>query len=335
MLQWAEASDDLMTGTHLTSVIPGEFTGMRVDQAASRLFTDFSRTTLKGWILDGKLLVNHRRVKPREILRGGEAVDLWPSAEPRVESQPQPIALTVIHEDDDLIVIDKPAGLVVHPGAGNRAGTLLNALLHFDPGLALLPRAGIVHRLDKETSGLLVIARSPRAHTYLVKELKARRIAREYDAVVRGVLIAGGSVSAPLGRHPVQRTRMAVVAGGREAVTHYRVVRRFRAHTHLRLRLETGRTHQLRVHMAHLRMPIVGDPVYGGRLLLPPGATPVLARTLQGFKRQALHASRLRLLHPATGHELEWQSPLPPDMTLLLEVLSEDARGLHSGARPP
>jgi len=307
-------------------VIPGEFTGMRVDQAASRLFADYSRTTLKGWILDGKLLVNHRRVKPREILRGGEAVELWPSVEPRTDSQPQPIALTIVYVDADLIVIDKPAGLVVHPGAGNRDGTLLNALLHFDPGLALLPRAGIVHRLDKDTSGLLVIARSLRTHTHLVREIKARRIMREYDAIVRGALVAGSTVSAPVGRHPVQRTRMAVVAGGREAVTHYRVVRRFRAHTHLRLRLETGRTHQIRVHMAHLRMPIVGDPVYGGRLLLPSGATPELAGALQGFKRQALHASRLRLLHLSAGREMDWQSPLPPDMALLLEVLSEDVQ---------
>jgi len=320
-----------MNCEHLTSVIPGDFTGMRVDQAVSRLFADYSRTTLKGWILDGKVLVNHRRVKPREILRGGEAVELWASVEPHTDSQPQPIALKLVHEDEDLIVIDKPAGLVVHPGAGNRAGTLLNALLHFDPGLALLPRAGIVHRLDKETSGLLVIARSPRAHTYLVRELKARRIMREYDAVVRGALVAGGTVFAPVGRHPVQRTRMAVVAGGREAVTHYRVVRRFRAHTHLRLRLETGRTHQIRVHMAHLRVPIVGDPVYGGRLLLPPGATPALNLALQGFKRQALHASRLRLLHLSTGRELEWQSPLPPDMTLLLEALTEDVQRCSEG----
>ena len=324
-------NDDLMNCEHLTSVIPGDFTGMRVDQAVSRLFADYSRTTLKGWILDGKVLVNHRRVKPREILRGGEAVELWASVEACVASQPQPIALNLVYEDEALIVIDKPAGLVVHPGAGNRAGTLLNALLHFDPGLALLPRAGIVHRLDKETSGLLVVARSPRAHTYLVKELTARRITREYDAVVRGVLIAGGAVSAPLGRHPAQRTRMTVVAGGREAVTHYRVVRRFRAHTHLRLRLETGRTHQIRVHMAHLRVPIVGDPVYGGRLLLPPGATPALNLALQGFKRQALHASRLRLLHLSTGRELEWQSPLPPDMTLLLEALTEDVQRCSEG----
>ena len=324
-------NDDLMNGEHLTSVIPGDFTGMRVDQAVSRLFADYSRTTLKGWILDGKVLVNHRRVKPREILRGGEAVELWASVEACVASQPQPIALTIVYADADLIVIDKPAGLVVHPGAGNRAGTLLNALLHFDPGLALLPRAGIVHRLDKETSGLLVIARSPRAHTYLVRELKARRIMREYDAVVRGALVVGGTVFAPVGRHPVQRTRMAVVAGGREAVTHYRVVRRFRAHTHLRLRLETGRTHQIRVHMAHLRVPIVGDPVYGGRLLLPPGATPALNLALQGFKRQALHASRLRLLHLSTGRELEWQSPLPPDMTLLLEALTEDVQRCSEG----
>ena len=181
-------NDDLMNCEHLTSVIPGEFTGMRVDQAVSRLFADYSRTTLKGWILDGKVLVNHRRVKPREILRGGEAVELWASVEACVASQPQPIALNLVYEDEALIVIDKPAGLVVHPGAGNRAGTLLNALLHFDPGLGLLPRAGIVHRLDKETSGLLVVARSPRAHTYLVKELTARRITASYSRVIRRAL---------------------------------------------------------------------------------------------------------------------------------------------------
>jgi 23S rRNA pseudouridine1911/1915/1917 synthase len=213
----------------------------------------------------------------------------------------------------------------VHPGAGNREGTLLNALLHHDPGLAALPRAGIVHRLDKDTSGLLVIARSLRAHTELVKQLQNRTLEREYQALAQGVMVAGGQVNAPLGRHPLHRTRRAVVTRGKEAVTHYRIIHRFRAHTELQLQLETGRTHQIRVHMAYLRHPLVGDPIYGGRLHIPAGASPALAQALRGFKRQALHASRLRLLHPATEMALEYSAPLPQDMDTLLKILVQDS----------
>jgi 23S rRNA pseudouridine1911/1915/1917 synthase len=232
----------------------------------------------------------------------------------------------VLYADSDLLVIDKPAGLVVHPAAGNPAGTLLNALLHYDPALADLPRAGIVHRLDKATSGVLVVARNLTAHKSLVDALQARRVKREYLAVVQTVLTAGGSVDAPIGRHPVDRKRMAVVPGGKESLTHYRVEERFRAHTLVRVQLETGRTHQIRVHMAHQHIPILGDPVYGGRLRLPPGAGSELQAQLTGFRRQALHAARLTLTHPSSGETVSWSAPLPADMTRLLETLRTDAR---------
>ncbi len=268
--------------------------------------------------------MNSQPARPRDAVLGGETVELW--AEPAREEtwQPQAFALDILFEDDDLIVINKPAGLVVHPGAGNREGTLVNALLNHDPNLATLPRAGIVHRLDKDTSGVLVVARSPRAHTHLVRQLQARALTREYQAIVQGVMIAGGTVDAPIGRHPAQRTRMAVIEGGKEAVTHYRVIQRFRAHTHVQIKLDTGRTHQIRVHMAHLRYPVACDPVYGGRLLLPAGARPELAAALRGFKRQALHAARLGLVHPVSKDEMEWSAPLPEDMEELLNQLEAD-----------
>lgn len=231
----------------------------------------------------------------------------------------------MIYEDDALLVIDKPAGLVVHPAAGNWEGTLVNALLHYASELANLPRAGVVHRLDKDTSGLLVVARTLAAHKSLVTQLQARTVKREYDAVAAGVMTAGGTVEAPIARHPVDRKRMAVVGGGREAVSHYRVARRFRAHTHVKVQLETGRTHQIRVHMAHIHYPLVGDPVYGGRLRVPAGCSEILRETLQHFKRQALHAGALGLLHPASGEAMNWQVPLPTDMKNLLEVLGDDA----------
>jgi 23S rRNA pseudouridine1911/1915/1917 synthase len=230
-----------------------------------------------------------------------------------------------VFEDDDLLVINKPPGLVVHPAAGNPDGTLLNALLHHAPDLAALPRAGIVHRLDKDTSGLMMVARNLAAHTRLVADLQARDIRREYLAVVNTVLTAGGEVDAPIGRHPVDRKRMAVVSGGKPAVTHYRVVERYRAHTLVRLRLETGRTHQIRVHMAHIHCPVTGDPVYGGRLRQPRGAGELLRTVLQGFRRQALHAERLAFRHPGSGEPVSWEAPVPPDMQELIEALREDA----------
>jgi len=239
---------------------------------------------------------------------------------------PEPIDLEILHQDRHVLVINKPAGLVVHPGAGNAAGTLQNALLHLDPKLALLPRGGIVHRIDKDTSGLLVVARTLEAHTALVRALETHDVEREYEAICVGVMTAGGTVNAPIGRHPVDRLRQAIREDGRESVTHYRVLHRYRGHTHVRLNLETGRTHQIRVHMAHIRYPLVGDRVYGGRLLLPKGAAPQLIEALRGFGRQALHAARLKFEHPVTGKPLEVTAPTPADMQALLEILKQDQK---------
>ncbi len=310
----------------LSTVIPAALAGQRLDRALAALFPDYSRTRIKDWIERGTVLIDGHPARPRDAVRGGEEVALRVPATEPARWQAQPLALEVIYEDPDLIVIDKPAGIVVHPGAGNPDGTLANAVLALDPGLAALPRAGVVHRLDKDTSGLLVVARTPRAHAALIRQLQARTVQREYEAVVSGALVAGGTVDAPIGRHPRERTRMAVVHAGREAVTHYRVAQRFRAHTHVRVSLTTGRTHQIRVHMAHIGHPVVGDPVYGGRLRLPAGAGEALREALRGFRRQALHASRLSLVHPSTAEQMSWRSPLPEDMQNLIAALRTDHR---------
>lgn len=298
---------------------------MRLDQALAELFPEHSRSRLQEWIRTGRVMLDAKPPRAKDRVRGGEQVDIEPVMEEHAPWQPQAIALDVVYEDELLIVVNKPAGLVAHPAPGNPDQTLVNALLHRYPELAQVPRAGVVHRLDKDTSGLLVVARTPTARTALVAQLQARAFLREYEAVVVGGMVAGGTVEAALGRHPVERKRMAVQEEGRAAITHYRVVRRFRAHTHVRLRLETGRTHQIRVHMAHIRHPLVGDPVYGGRLRLPPGASEALIAALRGFKRQALHAARLGLTHPVSGEMLEWQAPLPDDMAQLLAALEADA----------
>jgi len=263
--------------------------------------------------------------RPRDKVFGGEAVAERAALPAETRVAPQEIPLVLVHEDRHLLVVDKPAGLVVHPGAGNPDRTLQNALLALDPKLAALPRAGIVHRLDKDTSGLLVVARTLPAHTALVRMLGERDVHREYEAICRGVMTAGGTVDAPIDRHPTERVRMAVREGGREAVTHYRVIKRFAAHTHVRIELETGRTHQIRVHLAHAGFPIVGDRVYGGRLALPKGASERLRQALREFPRQALHAARLRFAHPVTGKPVECTSPLPADMRGLLDLLASDA----------
>jgi 23S rRNA pseudouridine1911/1915/1917 synthase len=307
------------------AVVPPTLGGKRLDQALAELFPHYSRTRLKDWILAGRIRVDGRTPRPRDRLAGGERVELRAVLEPDVETAAQDIPLALAYEDADLLVVDKPAGLVVHPGAGNPDRTLQNALLHHAPELAVLPRAGIVHRLDKETSGLLVVARTLAAHTGLVRALQAREIERHYEAIVTGVMTGGGTVSAPIGRHPTRRTRMSVRDDGRPAVTHYRVLRRFRAHTHASVALDTGRTHQIRVHLTHIGFPIVGDPEYGKRLALPPGATPALVDTLRAFRRQALHARRLALVHPVTREALSWESPLPADMRSLLDALAYDA----------
>ncbi len=309
----------------LRAQIEPEQAGQRLDQVLAKLFPDYSRSRLQQWVKAGRVRVDGRICRPRDRVRGGERIELEARLEEQVECRPQAIPLELLFEDEQLLIINKPAGLVMHPAAGNRDGTLQNALLNHDPNLIQLPRAGIVHRLDKETSGLLVVARTPMAHKTLVEQLQARTIKREYRAVVRGVLVAGGTVDAPIGRHPVQRTKQAVVAGGKAAVTHYRVLERFAHHSHLRVNLETGRTHQIRVHMAHIRHPLVGDPLYGGRLQLPAGAPPGVKDALCRFRRQALHARRLGLNHPATGEWQEWEAALPQDMAMLLDRLRAGA----------
>jgi 23S rRNA pseudouridine1911/1915/1917 synthase len=305
--------------------IPEACAGMRLDQALAGLLPAYSRSRLQQWIKAGYVEVDGKTVRPRAPVLGGERVRVVLPQELETVDLAQAIPLDIRYEDADLLVINKPAGLVVHPAAGNPDGTLVNALLHYAPELAALPRAGLVHRLDKDTSGLLVVARRLRAHTSLVAQLQARTLEREYQAVVTGVMIAGGRIEAPVGRHPVDRKRMAVTAAGKPAVTHYRVIRRFRAHTQLWIKLETGRTHQIRVHLAHIRYPLVGDPVYGGRRHLPAGLTDRCLAVLQGFKRQALHATQLALVHPGSGERLAWRVEPPADMVELLAVLAEAA----------
>ncbi len=305
--------------------IPLDCAGLRLDQALARLLPQYSRARLQQWIRAGKLRLQGTPARPRDRVLGGEVVEGEWEPEDETLDRPQPIPLRIVFEDRELLVLDKPAGLVVHPAAGNPDGTLLNALLHHAPELARLPRAGLVHRLDKDTSGLLVVARSEGAHASLVNQLQARSMGREYEAVVWGRVSGGGSVDAAVGRHPVERKRMAVVAGGKPALTHYRVTARYRGHTRLRLRLESGRTHQIRVHMAHIHHPLLGDPVYGGRARLPAGLGEAARCVVQAFRRQALHAVRLRLVHPASGETLSWEAPLPADMAHLVQALGRDA----------
>ena len=312
-------------GLRIDCQIPESLAGMRLDQALAVVLPNYSRSRWQQWLKSGQVWVDGQPRRPRDRVAGGEIVQGIGTLEPDPQLEAQDLPLALCYQDDDLLVINKPAGLVVHPAAGHRDGTLVNALLHYDPHLAGLPRAGLVHRLDKDTTGLLVVARSLRAHTGLVEQLQGRRITREYLAVVNGVPVAGGTVDAPVGRHPVDRQRMAVTSGGKPAVSHYRVVRRFRAHTLLRVRLETGRTHQIRVHMAHIHLPLVGDPVYGGRPRVPPQATAACIAALQNWGRQALHAERLSLHHPISGAPLSWNAPLPTDLAALLETLAADA----------
>jgi 23S rRNA pseudouridine1911/1915/1917 synthase len=309
------------------TLIPDDLAGQRFDQAAAVLFDEFSRSRLKIWIESGELTLAGHTAAPKTRVSGGEAIRLDAEVEAVVPVEPEAIPLTIVHEDEDLLVVDKPAGLVVHPGAGNPAGTLQNGLLAHDPALAAVPRAGIVHRLDKDTTGLLVVAKTLTAHQGLVAALERREIHRGYEAVCQGVMTGGGEVDAPIGRHPRERLRMAVIERGRRAVTHYRVIERFRAHTHVRVELETGRTHQIRVHMAHIRYPLVGDPLYGGRPRLPKSPSVALVAALREFKRQALHARRLELSHPVSGERLELESPLPHDMRALVEILRADTSG--------
>lgn len=301
--------------------IPIEYAHQRLDIALSQLLPDFSRTQIKIWIEDGLVRINNRPVKAKTKLKGGETLSVSIALKPQPIWQAQDIPLTIIYEDEEFMIINKPPGLVVHPGAGNKDMTLLNALLHHAPQLKLLPRAGIIHRLDKNTSGLLVIAKTPRALNHISHQLKKRQLVREYQAIVYGKMISGGSVNASIGRHPLERKRMAVVDTGKTAITHYRILAKYPAHTHLTLRLETGRTHQIRVHMAHIRHPIVGDHNYGGRVKLSKGMSTELIQTLRQFKRQALHAYALELTHPSTGKPMRFEAELPNDMLQLIEAL--------------
>lgn len=309
-------SADYSAGGAASRVIPQDCCGLRLDAALARLFPEHSRSRLQAWMKAGRVRVDGAVPDPKRKVLGGESVLVDAVAEAGTRHQAEAIDLPLVFEDEALLVIDKPAGLVVHPGSGNWSGTMMNALLHHAPELAGVPRAGIVHRLDKDTSGLLVVAKTLAAQTDLVRQLQARTVKRQYLALVHGLVSGEGSVDAPIGRHPVQRTRMAVVPGGREARTHYRPRQRFAAATLVECRLETGRTHQIRVHMASIGHPLVGDPVYGRRKCADP--------RLERFPRQALHAWRLALMHPVTGAELAWESQLPQDFATLLAELADD-----------
>ena len=309
----------------LQKTVPAELSGQRLDRALASMFPEYSRSRLKSWLLQGFITVDEQSMRPRDAVVGGESVLLQPQPETSVISAPEALELDIILADEDCLVVNKPAGLVVHPGTGNPRGTLLNGLLHHVPGLEQLPRAGIVHRLDKDTSGLMIVAKTLQAHTALVRALAARKIARHYLAVCAGVLTGGGSINEPIGRHPVDRLKMSVQRDGKAAVTHYRVMQRFAAYTAISVQLETGRTHQIRVHFAHRRHSLVGDQTYGGRLAIPAGASNRLRDTLRQFRRQALHAERLVFAHPRSGEKIDLQLAPPADFADLLSALAEDA----------
>ncbi|AQM20179.1 23S rRNA pseudouridine(1911/1915/1917) synthase RluD [Vibrio anguillarum] len=311
----------------LTNTVKDSQLGQRLDQAVAELFADFSRSRLKEWLLEGKVQVNGEVItKPRTKVMGGEIITVQAELEDEERWEAQDIPLDIVYEDDDIMVINKPRDFVVHPGAGTPDGTVLNALLFHYPAIAEVPRAGIVHRLDKDTTGLMVVAKTVPAQTHLVRALQKRKITREYEAIVIGTMTAGGMIDKPIGRHSTKRTLMAVSPMGKPAVTHYRVAEHFREHTRLRLRLETGRTHQIRVHMSYLQHPLLGDTAYGGRARIPKGATQELTDMIRGFDRQALHAVMLRLEHPVTGEMLEFHAPVPDDMIIMAEALRVDTK---------
>jgi len=310
----------------LEARVPIQCHGMRLDQVAAELFPEYSRNRLATWIKEGRLTVDGRTVKPRDKATASAQLTLLVADEPVTDWQPQSLPLKVIFEDEHILVVNKPAGVVVHPAAGHADGTLANALLAHAPELGALPRGGIVHRLDKETSGIMFVARSSLAHKSLVAQLSERTVSRTYCAVCTGALTGGGKIDAPIDRHPTARTKMAVVADGKPAVTHFRIAHRFKHYTQLQVNLETGRTHQIRVHMAHRKWPLIGDPVYGGRQRVPAGASDLLMSTLRSFPRQALHAQALEFEHPASGDWMEFETELPDDLVNLLEILDSEDR---------
>lgn len=307
----------------LTIIIPERMTGDRLDVALSEMLPDYSRSKITAWIKSGDALINNKAFKPKDKVNGSQVVMLSLNKKQNNDWSAENIALNIVFEDEDIIIINKPFGLVTHPGAGNWNGTLANALLYYDPKLSKLDRAGIVHRLDKNTSGLMVIARNEKSQKYLVEQLQSHSVVREYSAIVYGHMISGGSVNDPIGRDPKDRIKQAVSSNGKDATTHYRVIDRFKSHTHVKAILETGRTHQIRVHLSHIGYPLLGDPMYGGRVRFPKKANEILKESLLGFKRQALHSKKLTLNHPSTGELMSWKAPLPDDMLKLLNILSE------------
>ncbi len=305
----------------LTAEVPLELAGKRLDQILVEIFPDYSRNKLQTWVKAGRVTVNAEQLKAKDRLVGGEALILDAEAEEVTEYLAEDIPLDIIYEDEDILIVNKPAGFVVHPGAGNWTGTLQNALLFYLPEAVTIPRSGIVHRIDKDTSGLLMVAKTLAAHHSLIEQLQAREVHREYLAITIGRMTGGGTLNAPIGRHPTERKKFAVTEKGKPAITHYRVLERFLRNTLIQVKLETGRTHQIRVHMAHLRMPLVGDPMYSGRFQMPKDCGQELEHVLRNFKRQALHAEKLGLIHPRTGEYCEWQLPVPDDMQELLVAL--------------
>ncbi|MGX5699499.1 23S rRNA pseudouridine(1911/1915/1917) synthase RluD [Acinetobacter kookii] len=317
-------SDSTATRLSLQFQLDESYLGQRIDQVAALIWNEFSREKLKQWLKDGHLLVNGNTVKPKYKCEGNELLTLDVELEVQTKSLPENIPLNVVYEDDDIIVINKPVGMVVHPGAGNTTGTLVNALLYHYPKSAELARAGLVHRIDKDTSGLLVVAKNLEAQFSLSKQLAKKSVYRLYDLVVYGNIIAGGTIDEPIKRHPVDRVKMAVLPGGRDAVTHYNVKERFQHFTRVQARLETGRTHQIRVHFSYLGFGLVGDQIYMNRVRVPAGASELLADTLRGFKRQALHAAKLGLIHPRSGEEMMFEAPWAEDFAQLIEVLRSE-----------
>jgi 23S rRNA pseudouridine1911/1915/1917 synthase len=307
-----------------TLIIPDSLRELRLDQALAQILPDYSRSQIQQWIESGGVLVNHLACKAKMKVKGGEVVTIEVTFKSHAPALAQNIPLSILFEDESILIINKPVGMVVHPGAGNADQTLFNALLHYSSQLQFLPRAGILHRLDKNTSGLLVVAKTSTAFKKLSHQLKNRTIKREYQAIVQGSFISGGLINAPIGRHPIHRKRMTVTDTGKPSQTHYRIIEKFRAHTLMRIRLETGRTHQIRVHFSHIHHPVVGDPVYGGRIQLAKGMSAQLITAIREFKRQALHACALGLHHPETDELIEWQIDLPDDMQQLIQILRDD-----------
>ena len=307
----------------LKIIIPERMTGQRLDVALSEMLPDYSRSKITAWIKSGEALINYKPFKPKDKVNGSEMVELTISRKQNNDWVGEDIPLNVIFEDEDIIVLNKAIGLVTHPAAGNWSGTLANALLYYEPKLATLDRAGIVHRLDKNTSGLMVVARNEKSQKYLVEQLQMHSVSREYSAIVYGHMVAGGTIDEPIGRNTKDRVKQAVSSHGKEAVTHYRVIDRYQNHTHIKVILETGRTHQIRVHLSHIGYPLIGDPMYGGKVRFPKKADVILKEAIVNFKRQALHARKLTLTHPISGELMSWKSPLPEDMLALLDVLSD------------